>query len=210
MRTLPLNQILIGDARTVLADLPAASVDCVVTSPPYFRLRNYQHDAQLGLEDHVDQWVNELQLVMRGLRRVLKPTGSLWLNLGDTYARHERHGARENLKVLHHAAHNSEVAIDDALRVLLASDTALSADAVIALAQSSAEIPAATVSSGVGPGHFRGVARARARATDRGVARARERVRRAADRGVARAKARAEFAARGGPGGVVGWMHVVK
>lgn len=86
-RNLPLNQILVGDARTMLDDLPADSVDCVITSPPYFRLRNYGQERQIGLESSVDQWVDELLLVMRGLKRVLKPTGSLWLNLGDTFAR---------------------------------------------------------------------------------------------------------------------------
>ena len=93
MKSLPRNQILVGDARSVLRGLPASSVDCVITSPPYFRLRNYQHGEQIGLEDHVDQWVDELRVVLRGLKRVLKPTGSLWLNLGDTYARSERDGA---------------------------------------------------------------------------------------------------------------------
>lgn len=90
---LPLNQILVGDARTVLDQLPENSVDCVVTSPPYFRLRNYGRSEQIGLERTVEGWVDELRLVTRGLARVLKPTGTFWLNLGDTYARHERDGA---------------------------------------------------------------------------------------------------------------------
>ena len=50
MRRLPYNQLLIGDARQVLATLPSESVDCVITSPPYFRLRNYQDERQIGLE----------------------------------------------------------------------------------------------------------------------------------------------------------------
>ena len=70
----PRNRILVGDARSVLDTLPANSIDTVITSPPYFRLRNYQHGGQIGLEDHVDQWVDELLLVVRGLKRVLKPT----------------------------------------------------------------------------------------------------------------------------------------
>ena len=49
-KRLPRNQVLIGDARKVLDTLPAASVDCVITSPPYFRLRNYQDGRQIGLE----------------------------------------------------------------------------------------------------------------------------------------------------------------
>lgn len=94
------RQILVGDARTRIAELPSESVDTVITSPPYFRLRNYGHDAQIGLEVHVDQWVDELRLVARGLHRVLKPHGSLWLNLGDTYARHPSEGALPKSLVL--------------------------------------------------------------------------------------------------------------
>jgi DNA modification methylase len=81
-----LNRILVGDAATTLRTLPASSVDCVITSPPYFRLRNYQRSGQLGLEEHVDDWVKGLRRVMRETARVLVPTGSVWLNLGDTYS----------------------------------------------------------------------------------------------------------------------------
>lgn len=90
---LPRNVILVGDAAKRLAELPTASVDCVVTSPPYFNLRNYGVEGQIGLEGHVDEWVDELRMVMRGIARVLKPTGAVWLNLGDTYSRQDRHGA---------------------------------------------------------------------------------------------------------------------
>jgi site-specific DNA-methyltransferase (adenine-specific) len=81
-----LNHILVGDARTALRQLPDGFVDCVVGSPPYFRLRDYQHPGQLGLEEHAQQWVNELRGVLRQLGRVLVPTGSVWLNLGDRYS----------------------------------------------------------------------------------------------------------------------------
>ena len=87
------NEIMIGDARTLLRAMPAASVDCVVTSPPYFGLRNYGVENQIGLEDRVDGWVTELRAVLRDVARVLKPTGSLWLNLGDSYSHHQRDGA---------------------------------------------------------------------------------------------------------------------
>jgi len=90
---LPMGQILQGDAVERLGDLPAASVDCIITSPPYFRLRDYGVPGQLGLEGHVDQWVEELRAVTRALARVLKPTGTFWLNLGDTYSTHAREGA---------------------------------------------------------------------------------------------------------------------
>jgi site-specific DNA-methyltransferase (adenine-specific) len=92
------NHILIGDVRQKLDEIDASSIDTIITSPPYFRLRNYQNDQQIGLESHVDAFVDELRLVARGLFRVLKPTGSLWLNLGDTYAQADADGAaKKNL-----------------------------------------------------------------------------------------------------------------
>ena len=93
MRALPRNTVLVGDVRERLAELPNASVDCVITSPPFFQLRDYGVAGQMGLEPTVDEWVDELRVIMRGVARVLKPTGSLWLNLGDSYSRHARFGA---------------------------------------------------------------------------------------------------------------------
>lgn len=93
MSGLPRNQVLVGDAAERLRELPAASVDMVVTSPPYFRLRNYQAADQLGLEAHVDDWVANLRSVAAEIARVLVPSGSLWLDLGDTYAVHRSQGA---------------------------------------------------------------------------------------------------------------------
>jgi site-specific DNA-methyltransferase (adenine-specific) len=87
------NRILIGDIRERLADVPARSVDCVITSPPYFQLRDYGVKGQIGLEPSVEGWVDELRLALNGLKRVLKPTGSVWVNLGDTYSRHAKYGA---------------------------------------------------------------------------------------------------------------------
>jgi site-specific DNA-methyltransferase (adenine-specific) len=89
----PLSTVLVGDARQRLAELPEASIDCVVTSPPYFRLRDYGTAGQIGLEASVTGWVDELRVVLRGVARVLKPSGSVWLNLGDSYSRHPRYGA---------------------------------------------------------------------------------------------------------------------
>ncbi len=79
---LPRNTVLLGDAKAVLSGLPDASVDCVVTSPPYFMLRNYGTAGQLGMERTVEEYVDSLVSVMDEGRRVLKPSGSLWLNLG--------------------------------------------------------------------------------------------------------------------------------
>ncbi len=89
----PRNRILLGDAVERVRALPAGSVDSVVTSPPYFRLRNYGVGGQLGLEGNVDEWVGGLHMLLRELRRVLVPTGTVWLNLGDSYSTHVREGA---------------------------------------------------------------------------------------------------------------------
>ncbi|MDT0310641.1 DNA methyltransferase [Streptomyces sp. DSM 44917] len=68
-------------------------MDSIVTSPPYFGVRNYGHDRQLGSERAVTEWVDELRTVARELARVLRPAGALWLNLGDSFARHPAEGA---------------------------------------------------------------------------------------------------------------------
>jgi len=68
-------------------------VDCVVTSPPYYQLRDYGMTGQLGLESTVDAWARGLLAVARQVARVLKPWGSFWLNLGDSFSRHARYGA---------------------------------------------------------------------------------------------------------------------
>jgi site-specific DNA-methyltransferase (adenine-specific) len=92
-----LNRILVGDARERLRQLPDCFVDCVVTSPPYFQLRNYQHDGQLGLEVDVDGWVRDLRSVLREVQRALVPTGSVWLNLGDRYSTGREGAAAKSL-----------------------------------------------------------------------------------------------------------------
>lgn len=87
------NRIVVGDALTQLQKVPDVSIDCVVTSPPYFRLRDYGADGQIGLELHVDDWVNHLVALSKQVRRVLVPTGTFWLNVGDTYSGHSSQGA---------------------------------------------------------------------------------------------------------------------
>jgi DNA modification methylase len=78
--------ILCGDCRDVLRELPAASVHCVVTSPPYWGLRDYGTVGQIGLEPVPDAYVATMVEVFREVRRVLRKDGTLWLNLGDSYA----------------------------------------------------------------------------------------------------------------------------
>lgn len=79
-------QLFHGDALTVLRDLPDASVDCCVTSPPYFGLRDYGVDGQLGAEASPAEYVENLRAVFAEVRRVLADDGTLWLNLGDSYS----------------------------------------------------------------------------------------------------------------------------
>jgi site-specific DNA-methyltransferase (adenine-specific) len=91
--SVPNRLLLVGDARTRLAELPKHSVDTCITSPPYFWLRDYLVTGQIGMEPQVGMWVDELRLVFQGLARVLKPQGSAWLVVADSYSRHSRYGA---------------------------------------------------------------------------------------------------------------------
>ena len=78
-------RIINADCREALRAMPDASVNCCVTSPPYFGLRDYGHAGQIGLEPTPDQFVAAMVEVFREVRRVLRDDGTLWLNLGDTY-----------------------------------------------------------------------------------------------------------------------------
>lgn len=75
-----------GDSLAVLKRLPSESVNCCVTSPPYFGLRDYGVDGQIGLEETPEEYVSKLVEVFREVRRVLRDDGTLWLNIGDSYA----------------------------------------------------------------------------------------------------------------------------
>jgi len=79
-------QLLHGDNRQILKTLPDQSVHCIVTSPPYFGLRDYGVDGQIGLEETPAAYVTELVTVFRECWRVLRDDGTLWCNLGDSYA----------------------------------------------------------------------------------------------------------------------------
>lgn len=84
--------LLVGDCRETLRTLPDQSVHCVVTSPPYFGLRDYGVDRQIGLEHSPAEFVAEMVAVFREVHRVLRDDGTLWLNLGDSYARNPAKG----------------------------------------------------------------------------------------------------------------------
>lgn len=85
--------ILHGDCREVLRAMAPDSIHAVVTSPPYWNLRSYgvgSERGELGLEATPEEYVDAMVGVFREVRRVLRPDGSLWLNLGDTYAARAR------------------------------------------------------------------------------------------------------------------------
>jgi DNA modification methylase len=81
-----INSFLLGDALTELSKLQSRSVDMCVTSPPYYKQRDYGFNTQIGLEDTPEVYIEKLVLIFNEVNRVLKPHGTLWLNIGDTYA----------------------------------------------------------------------------------------------------------------------------
>ncbi|WP_153799053.1 DNA-methyltransferase [Foetidibacter luteolus] len=86
MQELLLDTIYEGDAQKRLAELPANSVHCCVTSPPYYGLRDYGVKGQLGLERTPQEYIDNMVSVFSEVRRVLREDGTLWLNIGDSYA----------------------------------------------------------------------------------------------------------------------------
>jgi DNA modification methylase len=84
--------VVVGDCRDLLDTLPADSVHCVVTSPPYWGLRDYGEDGQIGLEATHAEYLEAMVGVFRQVRQVLRPDGTCWVNLGDRYATGGRGG----------------------------------------------------------------------------------------------------------------------
>jgi len=80
------NKILQGNVTDKLKELETGTVQCVVTSPPYWGLRDYGVDGQLGLEETPEEYVEKMVKVFREIKRVLKKDGTVWLNLGDSYS----------------------------------------------------------------------------------------------------------------------------
>lgn len=80
-----INKIITGDCRKIIPMLPDESVDMVITSPPYWKLRDYNHPCQMGMEKTPEDYIDNLAGVFNLIKRVLKPEGSLWINIGDQY-----------------------------------------------------------------------------------------------------------------------------
>lgn len=88
-------QIITGDVLEVIKELPDCCCSTCVTSPPYYGLRNYGTYGQIGLEETPDKYIERLVEVFREVRRVLKDDGTLWLNMGDSYAGSNENGTRQ-------------------------------------------------------------------------------------------------------------------
>lgn len=84
--------ILTGDSLKLLPTLEEESIQCCVTSPPYWGLRDYDHSDQIGTESSPEEYVENLISIFREVRRVLRDDGTVWLNIGDGYARNGGHG----------------------------------------------------------------------------------------------------------------------
>jgi len=81
-----INKIIHGDCLEVMKEMPDESVNCCVTSPPYWGLRDYGVDGQLGVEKTPEEYVEKMVVIFRELKRILRGDGTLWLNLGDSYS----------------------------------------------------------------------------------------------------------------------------
>lgn len=91
----PTVRLVCGDALEMLCREPSESVHCIVTSPPYYGLRDYGVDGQIGMEPSLNEYVDRLVSILREARRVLRKDGTMWLNLGDVYAGSSMTGGSE-------------------------------------------------------------------------------------------------------------------
>jgi len=78
--------ILHGDVLEQLGNIPSESIDCIITSPPYWGLRDYGVEGQWGLEKDFHEYLEHMRILMEYLKEALKPTGTCWINLGDSYS----------------------------------------------------------------------------------------------------------------------------
>ena len=93
------REILVGDVLEKIKEIPDKTIDCVITSPPYWSLRDYSVEGQWGLEPDFHQYLAKMGRLMDELRRVLKDTGTCWINLGDTYNDKSRIGIPERFYI---------------------------------------------------------------------------------------------------------------
>lgn len=98
--SVPTNTILTGDCLEIMKTLPDNSINCCITSPPYFGLRDYGMDGQIGLEPTPEDYVSRLVEVFREVKRVLRDDGTFWLNLGDSYVSSGVQTPQKNLNAL--------------------------------------------------------------------------------------------------------------
>lgn len=91
-----LNRVINGDSLEMLKTLPSESVNCCVTSPPYWALRDYGVEGQLGLESTFTEYIDKLCNIFDEVKRVLRKDGTLWVNLGDTYSAANSFGCVDN------------------------------------------------------------------------------------------------------------------
>jgi DNA modification methylase len=111
-------KIIIGDVRTAMQLIPDQSVQTCITSPPYWGLRDYGQGDQIGLEETPQQYVDQMVEVFREVWRVLKDDGTLWLNIGDSYAGSGK-GPAGNLGATHnerHMEHKHSAIVPDGLK----------------------------------------------------------------------------------------------
>ncbi len=95
------NEIICGDALTVMRAMPAEIADCIVTSPPYWRMRDYGHPKQIGTEATMEEYIGNICEIFREAKRVLKSDGTLWLNLGDGYVGKGGHSHPNGFERIH-------------------------------------------------------------------------------------------------------------
>src|SRR3990167_2222820 len=93
-----INKIHCGDSLSILRQIPDELIDCVITSPPYWGLRDYGVEGQIGLESSLQEYINKIIQITEELKRVLKKTGTMWWNHGDSYGTGSGSGSRSGSK----------------------------------------------------------------------------------------------------------------
>lgn len=110
--------IVCGDALEELSKMESNSIDCCITSPPYFGLRDYGVDGQIGLEFTVEEYVSKLLRIFEEIRRILKPIGTVWLNLGDSYGCPKGSGGRSKKQITNKGSfHKGDIKTKDLIGI---------------------------------------------------------------------------------------------